>query len=117
MLGDPQAQILDPGGAILIAEADGSTVGCCALILSSLGTFELAKMAVTEAYQGRGLGKMLLARAIETARSMGASRLFLESNSRMTPAVRLYESMGFMHAARARQSDYDRSDVYMELPL
>jgi putative acetyltransferase len=117
MLGDPQGQILDPGGAILIAEADGSAVGCCALILSSPGTFELAKMAVTDAWQGRGLGRKLLAAAIQTARSTGASRLFLETNSRMTPAVRLYESMGFMHAARVRQSDYDRSDVYMELPL
>ena len=117
MLGNPQGQILDPGGAILVAEADGAAVGCCALILSSPDTFELAKMAVTDAYQGRGLGRKLLAAAIEAARSRGASRLFLETNSRMTPAVRLYESMGFMHAARVRQSDYDRSDVYMELPL
>jgi GNAT superfamily N-acetyltransferase len=117
MLGDPRGQILDPGGAILIAEVEGAAVGCCALIASGPDTFELAKMAVTDAYRGRGLGRSLLASAIDTARSMGAVRLFLETNSKMTPAVRLYESMGFMHAQRVQESDYARSDVYMELPL
>jgi putative acetyltransferase len=117
MLGDPRGQILDPGGAILIAEVEGAAVGCCALIASGPDTLELAKMAVTDAYQGRGLGRSLLASAIDTARSMGAVRLFLETNSKMTPAVRLYESMGFMHAQRVQESDYARSDVYMELPL
>src|SRR4029450_13265913 len=83
MLGDPRGQILDSGGAIQIAEVEGAVVGCCALIRNAPGTFELAKMAVTDAYQGRGLGRSLLASAIDTARSMGAVRLFLETNSTM----------------------------------
>jgi putative acetyltransferase len=116
-LGDPHGEILDPGGAILIAESNGVAVGCCALIPAAPGTFELAKMAVTGQHQGQGLGRELVAAAIRTARSMGGKRLFLETNSKLAPALRLYERAGFAHAARVHQSEYDRSDVYMEMVL
>ena len=49
----------------------------------------------------------------------GGRRLWLETNRAMTPAIRLYESMGFRHvpAERAIPSLYARSDVQMEMPL
>src|SRR4051812_33062475 len=84
--------ILDKGGAILIAEAGGKAVGCCALLPMRLaGDLELAKMAVTPRWQGRGLGKKLIAAAVDEARGMGASRLVLETNSKLAPALALYE--------------------------
>jgi len=43
----------------------------------------------------------------------GARELFLESNSKLTPAVTLYESAGFVHASRPSPSHYERGDVYM----
>ena len=43
----------------------------------------------------------------------GARELFLESNSKLTPAITLYESAGFVHAPRPEPSHYERSDVYM----
>jgi putative acetyltransferase len=50
---------------------------------------------------------------------MGARRLYLETNHMLTPAIRLYESMGFKHidAKRIIPSQYARADVYMELML
>jgi hypothetical protein len=40
--------------------------------------------------------------------------LFLESNSRLMPALTLYESAGFVHQPAPRaNSHYTRSDVYM----
>lgn len=117
MLGDPAGQILEPGGDILMAEEDGTAVGCCALIPMHGGTYELAKMAVSESHQGRGIGRMLIEAAITRAREMGARRLFLETNGRMAPAIHLYESAGFVHVKRATPSEYDRSDVCMELNL
>ena len=45
----------------------------------------------------------------------GAPLLFLESNSKLHPAIRLYESSGFTHVARpAGDAHYQRADVYME---
>jgi putative acetyltransferase len=118
-LADPQSTILDGGGRIFLAVQNGESVGCCALLATGPGEFEVAKMAVTEACQGGGIGRRLLEKAIAEARGAGARRLFLETNRRMKPAVRLYESLGFQHIPpeRMKPSDYARSDVQMEMHL
>ena len=76
-------------------------------------------MAVTPAWQGRGLGRKLLEHVIHQARQLKAKRLYLETNSRLVPAIRLYESLGFRHlpADRVIPSPYQRADVYMEFFL
>ncbi len=96
-----------------------AAVACCALIPMEAGCFELSKMAVDEARRGAGLGRRLIAYAIEQARGIGAARLYLESNSRLANAVHLYEAAGFGHlpAERVRKSPYARSNVYMEMML
>jgi N-acetylglutamate synthase-like GNAT family acetyltransferase len=119
VLADPRRAILDRGGRILLAIRDGRAIGCCALLAMSDGVFEVAKMAVTESARGGGVGRRLLERAIALARSAGARRLFLETNHILTPAIRLYESLGFQHLPpeRVEPSAYSRSDVSMELDL
>jgi putative acetyltransferase len=81
--------------------------------------FEVAKMAVEPSYQRGGIGRRLLVAVIEEGRNTGAQRLYLESNHVLTPAIRLYESVGFKHidANRIIPSPYARADVYMELLL
>jgi putative acetyltransferase len=118
-LADPQRTVLDRGGKILIAVRDGEPVGCCALIAMVPGEFEVAKMAVTESVQRAGVGRQLLESAIAAARAAGATRLYLETNRKLGPAIRLYESLGFRHLPPERviPSPYARSDVAMELEL
>jgi putative acetyltransferase len=118
-LTDPEGTILDSGGKIFFAVRDGEAVGCCALLAMSPGEFEVVKMAVTESCQRIGAGRRLLETAIAEARASGASRLYLETNSKLTPAVRLYESLGFRHipAERVTPSPYARANVFMELLL
>jgi GNAT superfamily N-acetyltransferase len=76
-------------------------------------------MAVEPSYQGAGIGRRLLIAAIEEGRNAGAHRLYLETNHVLTPAIRLYESVGFKHIDPTRiiPSRYARADVYMELFL
>jgi ribosomal protein S18 acetylase RimI-like enzyme len=76
-------------------------------------------MSVTESCRRNGIGRQLLQRVIAEARAMGAYRLYLETNSKLTPAIRLYESLGFCHLPPERivPSAYARADVYMELYL
>jgi GNAT superfamily N-acetyltransferase len=109
-------KILRGGGRVFFAVADGETIGCCALVVMGPGEFEVAKMAVTESWQGAGVGRQLLQAVIAAARDMGASRLFLETNHVLTPAIHLYESLGFRHIPHV-PSPYVRSDVSMELLL
>ena len=119
ILADPQKTILDPGGRIFFATAGERCVGCCALIRMRDKEFEVAKMAVEPSYQGAGIGRRLLQATIDEGRNAGAKRLYLETNHVLTPAIRLYESVGFKHidANRIIPSPYERADVYMELIL
>ena len=114
VLSQPEKYILEPGGTILLARREGEIVGTCALIKAGRGRFELSKMAVTERYQGLGIGKRLLRAAIARFRETGGRQLFLESSSKLKPALAMYEAHGFVHAPRPRgSSHYQRSDVYM----
>ena len=73
-------------------------------------------MAVTARCQGMGIGRRLLTAVVEAARSAGARRLHLETNHVLTPAIRLYESVGFRQVP-PMPSPYVRSDVSMEMVL
>jgi putative acetyltransferase len=119
ILEDPRKVILERGGRIFFAIRQGATVGCCALLAMGPGEYELAKMTVTESARGAGIGRCLLERTIAEARASGATRLYLETNHQLAPAIRLYESLGFRHLPPARvvPSRYARADVYMELML
>jgi putative acetyltransferase len=118
-LGDPESSILRKGGHILMAYADKEPVGCVALIPIGAGVFELSKMAVSSHLRGRGIGRRLLESAIERARAIGASSLFLGSSTKLPEAVHLYESVGFRHvpAEMLPPMPYARADVFMHLTL
>jgi len=106
-------EILREGGAIFLARYQDEIVGTCALLKAGEGRYELSKMAVTSRHQGLGIGRRLLEAAVAAYRSLAARELFLESNSKLKPAIALYESAGFVHAPRPAPSHYERSDVYM----
>jgi ribosomal protein S18 acetylase RimI-like enzyme len=116
---DPQKSILEPGGQILLAIVGDRTVGCCALLPMGDDELEVAKMAVAPGHQGYGIGRLLLLATIEEAKRMLARRLYLETNHSLTPAIRLYESLGFrrLDPSKLTPSPYARADVYMELKL
>jgi DNA-binding MarR family transcriptional regulator/predicted GNAT family N-acyltransferase len=114
MLGDPQTHVLDPGGAILFAALDGEVIGTCALLKEAPGVYELSKMAVETGYRGVGAGRKLLEAAVAEFERRRGRTLFLESNRKLAPALRLYETGGFVHQPAPRPgSHYQRADVYM----
>lgn len=114
VLSDPERWILGNGGAIWFACLDDDVVGTCALLQESPGVFELTKMAVTERYQGLGIGRALLGHVLAEFRRRRGQTLFLESNSKLPNAIRLYASVGFeMQPTTRPDSHYSRADVYM----
>lgn len=115
VLSDPGTHILGPGGRILFAvDAGGHAVGTVALRHEGDGVYELTKMAVEPACQGRGIGRLLMQGALAAYRGLRGRELFLESSSRLSPAIALYESVGFRHHPAPRPgSHYARADVYM----
>lgn len=117
-LDHPREYILDPGGHILVALNEGEPVGVCALIKSEHAAYdyELAKMGVSPAARGKGIGRMLGNAVIEKCRSLGAGKIYLESNTVLEPAITLYRKLGFREVT-SRPSPYKRSNIQMELIL
>ena len=117
--GDQQVEIIDKGGQVLLARADGAVVGCVALVAAGNGVFELSKMTVSPSKRGAGLGRAIVQAAIEQARELGASTLFLGSSTKLANAVRLYESVGFRHVPLDELGPlpYRRADVFMKFEL
>lgn len=77
----------------LVARADRQTIGYADY---SLG--EPAKiwgLAVLEEWRRKGVGKTLLARALEEIRKSGARRVEMLTTSDNAAALRLYEKFGF----------------------
>ncbi len=113
LAGDPRA-ILRNGGHTLTAAIAGQAVGVVALFASGPNEFELARMAVAPSHRGRGIGRFLAVSALELAAQLAARRLFLLSNTRLTPAIRLYESLGFRTVHEGTHPQYSRCNIVME---
>lgn len=115
---DPQHKIIEPGGQIFLAFLDGVAVGTVGLLRmpGKVHSYELIKMATDKNYQRRGIARAVIQAAIEWARQQKACRLYLETNSSLIPAIRLYESVGFRHIP-PQPTPYKRADVFMEMSL
>ncbi|WP_235857699.1 GNAT family N-acetyltransferase [Paenibacillus albiflavus] len=81
--------------------------------------FELSKKSVTPELRGRGYGRKIIHAAINHARVLGATSLFLGSSTKLPNAVQLYESVGFKHVPveQIGPMPYVRADVFMDMEL
>lgn len=115
VLHDPETHLLADGGRVLFAiDAHERAVGTVALKHDGDRVFELTKMAVEPGMRGSGVGRLLMQGALDAYRALGGRELFLESSSKLAPALKLYESVGFVHRPAPRPgSHYARADVYM----
>lgn len=116
VLNDPQGMILDKGGFIFLAKEENEIRGTAALINEGHGTYELAKMSVTESMQGRGISKQLLEACLEKAKQTGAKKIELFSNHQLKNALKLYENYQFVYTA-VENSPFVTADIKMELIL
>lgn len=118
-LKNPEKTVLQKGGMILFAKLSGAVVGTCALVPRGKGRFELARFAVTDSMQRKGIGRAMCKKAIERAKKLGAKTLYLETHSeKLRPGFNLYRSLGFKVLPHPDgKSKYQRVDSYMELKL
>lgn len=117
VLDHPESEILMRGGAIFFALVNGAAAGTVALINEDDETFELAKMAVDGNYRGMRIGDLLIRSCIDHARAAGKSRIYLLSNTKLIPAIRLYRKFGFVEVPLDPETPYVRTNVAMELDL
>lgn len=88
------ADSLKSGYSCWVMELDGELIGYGALMVV-LDEAHLLNLSIARPWQGRGLGRALLAHFIEVARRHGGQMMFLEVRPSNTAAIGLYERMGF----------------------
>jgi putative acetyltransferase len=89
--------------------------GCGALKRLDARRGELKSMRVADAFLKRGVGRALLEHLIGEARARGMESLWLEtgSSSAFIPALRLYESFGFVRCGPFDGYTDDPFSVFM----
>jgi GNAT superfamily N-acetyltransferase len=117
VLTQPDKYILNEGGHIFMAMIGDEAVGTVALINRHEEGVELSKMAVTEKYKGLRIGQKLMYYAINFAGEHQISRVFLDSNRSLTPAITLYHKVGFKEIPVPEDSPYERCNIRMELNI
>ncbi|OBW43343.1 MarR family protein [Chryseobacterium sp. MOF25P] len=118
VLNDPEKHILSKGGKIFVALYRGEPLGVCALIKleGSAHDFEMAKMAVSPKAKGKNIGWLLGQAVVSAVRELGASKIYIESNTILKPAINLYSKMGFQKIA-GHPTPYKRCNIQMQLDL
>ena len=67
------------------------------------GCAELQKLYLTNRLKGRGLGCLLLDKAIALARELGYRELYIETHHNLNAAVHLYRKRGFVPFTPSRE--------------
>ena len=86
------------GSEYWIAEDGGKIIGGCGVFPTPglpEGCAELQKLYLLASYRGKGIGKILMEKTFESARSLGYKQLYLESLPELGRAISLYEKAGF----------------------
>ena len=93
--------------------------GCGALKRIDSERAEIKSMRVADKFLGRGIGRAILQHLLVEARRMGFSSVWLETGSTDTfiPALKLYESAGFVRCSAFGDYVDDPFSVFMTLRL
>lgn len=89
------AGVFDPNHWYLI-EQQGAPVGCCLFTFTpEFNSAELVYIGLAPSARGLGLGRIVLDNAVSNLRVAGVDEITCAVDTRNTPALRIYESMGF----------------------
>lgn len=116
ILNNPKEIVLDKGGFIFFAKYGEEVIGTVSLIKVDEDTYELAKLAVTEKYQGLKIGKMLMEKCLNVAKEKNTKKIILYTNHILISAIALYKRYDFKEIPLVNNK-YIESDLKMELKL
>lgn len=89
-----------PGSHYWVAEEEGRVLGGCGIYPTERlpeGCVELVKFYLLPESRGRGIGKELLEKCIDSAKDSGYRQIYLESFPELGRALYMYEKAGFKH--------------------
>ena len=98
LLADPSEQKVKEyyqKGEMYIAEVNNHVVGVYVRIQINEITTELINIAVSEDWQGKGIGKRLVEHSLHTARQAGYKRIEVGTGNSSLDQLALYQKLGF----------------------
>ncbi|WP_436697952.1 mycothiol synthase [Nocardioides sp. BYT-33-1] len=101
----------DPAGLLLAVDDDGELLGFHWTKQHDASLGEVYVVGIAPAAQGRGLGRVLTIAGLHHLAARGVSEVLLYVESDNTPARRLYEALGFRHAAADTHVQYQRPEL------
>jgi putative acetyltransferase len=110
-------KVIDNGGFIFSLLIQDSVVGVCALFNMGNGVYELARMAISPQFQGRGYGSKLIEKCFAKLKEIGAKKVCLVSNTKLTSAIALYKKHDFKTTFEGVHPVYSRANICMECTL
>ena len=90
------AEASDPINIFIVAMEEDETIGLAWGNIRDDGSSWLTFLGVKPANRRKGVGRSLLTRFIEESKKKESHKVSLDTDPRLIPAVRLYESMGFI---------------------
>jgi ribosomal-protein-alanine N-acetyltransferase len=90
---------LAAGYSARVGERDFRIVAYGVLMFAP-GEAQVLNLSVVQDARRQGIGRTLLRLFVDDARNLGARQIFLEVRTSNIPAIRLYESEGFLPVAR-----------------
>lgn len=87
-----------PNSIYYVALDDGQMIGGAGIYPSNglpADTCELVKMYLTPAARGKGIGKLLIEKALTFAQQAGYKKVYIESMPELEKALKVYEQFGF----------------------
>jgi len=106
-------------GRLWVAAKGGHVIGSVAMVDAADGAGQLRWFLLTPEVRGAGLGRRLLATALDYARKRQFARVFLWTFAELRDALKLYERAGFsvVETKTGRIWGAERTQVRMELHL
>ena len=106
-----------PTGRLWLAFHEEKLAGCIALRTLGDGISEMKRLYVRPDFRGQGLGRLLAERLIDEARSLGYTKMRLDTlPGRMDRAIAMYRGLGFQEIDRYYDNPYETA-MFMELDL
>ena len=86
---------MENNGDFEVIEFKGNIIGSYGIYKLDSETCELRKMYLNKNFQGMGLGNIMIENSLKIARTLGYSKIILQTNSLLYKATKLYKKYGF----------------------
>ncbi|MFE7272202.1 GNAT family N-acetyltransferase [Streptomyces sp. NPDC057623] len=99
-------ELRPPSGQLLVARHDGVPAGSAGVRLLTPETAELTRVFLHEPMRGKGGAPLLVQAAEAAARTLGATRMILDTRHDLTEARALYTRLGYQETPPHNNDTY-----------